>query len=330
MPSNKHSDLNLGVQQLRGLAALAVVLCHYGSDLKNYPLFSKIFNKGQVGVHIFFLISGYIILHALLKNNYHPRNFFAFLFKRMIRIDPPYICVIILTLLTFWLLTFIPSYKGKEIPFIPGQFLSHLLYIIPFTKWEFYNHIFWTLCVEFQFYILVGTLYFVNDSKFYRALFLLLFSLSCFLNFQNSYYLITNYAPIFAMGMAQLHYTKTKENLYLVIILISVLIIYWKFDALITSMLVISALTINYCNQSLKALSFLGKISYSLYLIHPLILICILGIGKKFFGTSQNELLYLLIKLVILIPSTYIFYILIEKKSIELAKRFKYNTNETR
>lgn len=329
MQFNKHSEFNLGIQQLRGLAAIAVVMCHYASDIRDYPLLSKLFNKGQIGVHIFFLISGYIILHALLKNNYHPRDFFAFLFKRMIRIDPPYICVIILTLLTFWLLTFVPSYGGKEIPFVLGQFLSHLFYIIPFTKWEFYNHIFWTLGVEFQFYILVGALYFINDSTLYRSLFLLLFSLSCFINFKNSYYLVTGYAPIFAMGMAQIHYEKTKKNLYLLLVLTSLLIISWKFDGLITTILIISALTINYCKQSLILFSFLGKISYSLYLIHPLVLIFVLGIGKKYFGTSQNDLLFLLVKLLILIPVTYIFYTLIEKRSIKLAKRFRYNTDET-
>lgn len=324
MRLTKQPQLNLGVQQLRGVAALAVVLCHYGSNLKDYPLLSKIFNKGQIGVHVFFLISGYIILHTLLKNNYRPRNFFSFLFKRMIRIDPPYICVIVLTLVTFWLFSFIPSYKGNKISFIPEQFISHLLYIIPFTKWEFYNHIFWTLCVEFQFYIIIGTIYFISDTLIYRVSFLLVFCLSALVNFQNSY-IIFNYAPIFALGMAQMQYANTKQNSYLILMAINLFVIYYKFDALITIILIVSGLIIYYYNHSLKAFAFLGNISYSLYLIHPLILIYILGIGKRLSNFDESELLYLFVKLIIVIVAASIFYALVEKKSIRLAKRFKYS-----
>ncbi|WP_316804879.1 acyltransferase [Pedobacter nototheniae] len=323
----KKSQLNIGVQQLRGLAALAVVLCHYGSDLNNYHLLSKIFNKGQIGVHVFFLISGYIILHALIKNNYHPKNFFRFLLKRVIRIDPPYIIVIILTLVTFWLLGFIPSYNGNIIPFIPGQFISHLFYIIPFTKWGFYNTVFWTLCVEFQFYILIGLLYFISNSAIYKITFLLLFALSTFANFQNSYYLVTNYAPIFALGMAQMQYTKTKQSTYLIVMLVCLFIVYYKFDVLITLTLIAAGLIIQYCNRSFKPLVFLGKISYSLYLIHPLILIYLLGIGKKLFDIKKHELLFLFSELTIVIIAAYVFYILIENKTRNLAKKLKYSSN---
>ena len=55
----------LSIQYLRGLAALAVVLCHYGSNLTPYPKLSEAFNFGQAGVHVFFLISGFIIVYSL-------------------------------------------------------------------------------------------------------------------------------------------------------------------------------------------------------------------------------------------------------------------------
>jgi peptidoglycan/LPS O-acetylase OafA/YrhL len=40
----------LSIQYLRGLAALGVVFCHYGSSLISYPKLSSFFNFGQTGV----------------------------------------------------------------------------------------------------------------------------------------------------------------------------------------------------------------------------------------------------------------------------------------
>lgn len=164
-----------GIQLLRGIAALAVVFCHYGSSINNFKLLSSFFNYGKLGIYIFFLISGYIIVYSLEASNYKPRYFFKFILKRSVRIDPLYIITIILTLLSFWLLSLLPSYKGFAIPFIPSQFLAHVFYLIPFSNWGFYSSVFWTLCVEFQFYLLIVIFYFINDSIIYRTIFWLFF-----------------------------------------------------------------------------------------------------------------------------------------------------------
>jgi peptidoglycan/LPS O-acetylase OafA/YrhL len=155
----------LGVQYLRGIAAMSVVLCHFGSGIKSYPMLAQIFNAGQNGVQVFFLISGFIIVFSMNAENYKTSQFFRFLLKRSIRIDPSYFITIILTILVFKCLSLIPSFKGQSIPFIPGQFLAHIFYMVPFTKYPFYNHVFWTLCIEFQFYLLIGVLYFLIESS---------------------------------------------------------------------------------------------------------------------------------------------------------------------
>lgn len=324
-----NSNFNYGILQLRGVASLSVVFCHFGSNLKDYPLISEIFNKGQFGVHIFFLISGYVILLSLINNNYHPKSFFKFLLKRILRIDPPYIITIILTLLIFFCLSFLTSFQGKSIPFIPGQFISHLLYIIPFTRWEFYNHIFWTLGVEFQFYVLIGLLYFLNKTIVYKVIFLLLFSGFAFLTFKNSYYLVTNYAPIFAFGMTILEYTKTKHWSFIIVALFCLVLIFLKFQSLITLLILIASLIIYYTNKSINILNFLGKISYSLYLIHPLTLIFILGIAKRLNLFYLNDLVFLFLQILICIAIGYIYYNLIEKKSIQLSQKLNYKNNES-
>ena len=130
--------------------------------------------------------------------------------------------------------------------------------------------------------------------------------------------------------MAQIQYVKDKQNSYLVTMLICLFIIYYKFDVLITITLIAAGLIIHYCNKSLKAFAFLGKISYSLYLIHPLVLIYILGIGKKLFDIEKHQLLFLFIELIIVITAAFLFYILVERKSKNLAQKFKYRLHESR
>src|SRR5690606_22446411 len=127
------------------------------------------------------------------------KDFFRFLIKRSLRIDPPYIIILILFLLVFNILSNVTSFHGHAIPFKLTEFFAHIFYIVPFTSYKFYDHIFWTLSIEFQFYILIGLLYFISTKYIYRYSFLIIFSLSCFIPPLNNNYYVTNYSPIFAM-----------------------------------------------------------------------------------------------------------------------------------
>ena len=315
-----------GIQYLRGLAALAVLLCHASFGLKNHQFIADVLNYGQLGVHVFFFISGYVITLSLLKTNYHPKYFFKFLLKRSIRIDPVYLFTIFLTLFSFWIITFFPTFKGKSIPFIPGQFLAHVFYIVPFTKWDFYNHVFWTLSVEFQFYILIGCLYFLNNSIFFRVAFLILFSATCFISLPSSYYLLTNYTALFALGMATMHYQNTKHWAYLATMFLCSVIICYHFSLLVLALVIIAILMIAFMHVKLSLLNFLGTISYSLYIIHPLVLLYINSITKRIYpNVNDYELIYLFVQLLTAIGFAYVFYLAIERPAIKLSKRLNYS-----
>jgi len=87
--------LNLQIHGLRGLAALLVFIYHaYGMPLIGgfWPagISSAIaapFLAGQLGVEIFFVISGYLITASLIRHDNVPR----FLLDRAIRIHPAFI-----------------------------------------------------------------------------------------------------------------------------------------------------------------------------------------------------------------------------------------------
>ena len=77
---------------LRGLAALSVCLYHftYGNpDPNPDPWITKVGSFGRHGVDAFFVVSGFVIPFALEQGGYRLRDFWRFLAKRIIRIDPP-------------------------------------------------------------------------------------------------------------------------------------------------------------------------------------------------------------------------------------------------
>lgn len=305
---------------------MSVLLCHYGSGLKTHTNFASVLNYGKFGVHVFFLISGYVIILSLLNHNYHPKDFFRFLLKRSARIEVVYIVTILLTLLSFWIFRLFPFYQGEVLPFIPGQFLAHIFYLIPFTKWEYYNSVFWTLGIEFQFYLLIGCLYFIRNNMWFRVSFLILFSLTAFIPFKNSAYLLTTYAPIFALGIAAMHFQQSKSKWYLMVMLFCAIMIYSFDGPLVLALLGASILVIYLFNYKVAVFNFLGKISYSLYLIHSLVLIYTVGITKKIVPNySDYELPFFFFSIAMAIAVAYLFYLLVEKPSIALSKKIVYN-----
>jgi exopolysaccharide production protein ExoZ len=321
-----------GIQYLRGLAALGVVLCHYAYGIKTNAQLLAAFEFGKYGVNVFFLISGFIISYSLESANYKPKQFFKFLLKRSIRIDPAYVFVILLTLAFFDILPLISSFKGAKIPIIPAQFFAHVFYIVPFTQYPYYVHVFWTLGIEFQFYILIGTLYFITNSKWYRMAFLLLFSVSgYFIKESGELHLLFSFAPIFALGMALVEFYKHKSinNAILPIIMLSLVV--YQYGLANGILLLTSSAIIFLINTRNKVFDFMGKISYSLYLIHSLVLIILTASLKRMHADLlKMPLLWLAFEVIVAVIVAYCFYLLIEEPSLKLSKKLFYNKKPSR
>jgi exopolysaccharide production protein ExoZ len=315
----------LSIQYLRGLAALGVVLCHYSMALPIPKLLKTVFDFGQAGVHVFFLISGFIIVFSLIKADYKVNKFFIFLAKRSIRIDPAYYATVILTILLFEYFVAISHVKGNEFNFIPGQFLAHLIYIVPFTDYPFYMHVFWTLCVEFQFYLVIGLLFFLWDNRVFKLIFLIIFSALSFKAWPNGYYLVLNYSTIFSAGIWLVYLYRQPSWFNRIVTGFFLVLAERRFGIPIFILLSCCCLIILYSKQIIKPLSFLGDISYSLYLTHTLIFAILLKVVVKFnLHTDNYALLWLFIETIIAIMAAYCFYLLIEKPSLRLSKRIFY------
>ena len=138
------------VQVYRGLAVLLVVLYHGTIIVANrygIPPFFDIFRLGFSGVHLFFVLSGFIILTAHVKDIGVPGRLAWYVNRRLIRIYPIY-----------WIIFFI--WGGWRLisvkPDIKGFVLNALLFmwkgeklIIPVS---------WTLVYEIIFYAIFAVL----------------------------------------------------------------------------------------------------------------------------------------------------------------------------
>lgn len=81
------------IQAYRGFAVLLVVLFHGTYKVEhNYGIepFFSMFDFGFSGVHLFFVLSGFIILTAHVKDIGAPRKLFWYFKRRLIRIYPIY------------------------------------------------------------------------------------------------------------------------------------------------------------------------------------------------------------------------------------------------
>ena len=265
---------------LRGIAAVAVVIYHYTTRYNelfpSYSTSSFSFPYGKLGVHIFFILSGYVIF-LTLKNVTSYKDFIK---KRAIRLYPAYIFSVILTfslVSTFGL-------ENRETTFFEALInLSMLQSFIPGI-----GHVdgaYWSLSVEITFYILISImLYFNKIHQIYTAL--LIWLLGSMLFFMVTIYMdnhlitsiyhksISDYSHLFIAGILFNLLQKAVKKKY-ILLLLSTLIYQFILSDIIT-FLVISSMylvfwkiisgKLYYLNN--KFLVFLGSISYSLYLIH--------------------------------------------------------------
>ena len=73
-----------------------------------------------------------------------------------------------------------------------------------------------------------------------------------------------------------------------------------------------------------KTLNFFGNISYSLYLLHPLVGVATINVLSHTFFLSWQKPFVILIGLLAALVSSYITYISIEKRPQLLSKRLTY------
>jgi hypothetical protein len=147
----------VAVDAVRGLAALAVVLYHMPAALRaaaGVPTFiSSAFDAGDLGVDAFFVLSGFVISLSVAHGDWTPRYLLRFMARRSVRLDPPYWAAIVLEPLLGWIgMRFLGD--PYTLPTLGGM-LAHLVYLQDLLGVGQISAVFWTLCFEVQFYLLL-------------------------------------------------------------------------------------------------------------------------------------------------------------------------------
>lgn len=321
LPKSKGKNLNL--EALRGVLALMVVLSHvelirfYFGHSQNY-LHPIILHLGRVAVTGFFVLSGYLITYSILKrikaNDWNIRQFYS---RRILRIWPMYYLVIVLAIVVLphieSLKFVVPTYSqdARLYPFNYWYYIFFLPqipqmneFLLPFAEPT------WSIGIEELFYVFIPWVIILLRKYLVHAIiaFILLFLIAKYLMIYK-YQLLPSDAPLelltffrfdcIALGclVGALHFNNQKwfnaikiwhalAAVILIIILFKNLTLYSTdyFPFAICFATIIIWLTNKSTTfKSPEWLVFIGKISYSLYLTHEIVIVFLvnLNLDKK-------------------------------------------------
>jgi peptidoglycan/LPS O-acetylase OafA/YrhL len=159
------------IDALRGIAAMWVVIFHIGEGGQIAALQAVIpawfnaafFKAGHFGVPIFFVLSGFVIALSIGNDRVTAAYTGRFALRRAIRLDLPYWASIAITLaFTAVKARMLPA-TGVPIATAP-QVLAHMFYLQDFLGFHPINTVYWTLCFEIQFYLMFCALLAVAQS----------------------------------------------------------------------------------------------------------------------------------------------------------------------
>lgn len=309
---------------LRGIAVTMVCFCHFGEPLSGSGMLAGLFNAfhtyGKYGVHIFFVISGFIIPYSLYKGRYDVNNYFRFLYKRLLRLHPPYLAALAGTLILMFF-----SYRARHMIF-PENTLS-ILRSLAYFHAPADNPVFWTLAVEAQYYIFIGLFYIVL-MRYPKTAFIVAIPVFLALSLTPAaqYVALLQYLGFFLIGtVGFLIYTNNGNRAYNLIGLLAIQIfvaVFCETPAAILSFLTI-AIILTYKGSVAGYLQFPGKISYSVYLIHFPLGIKLINLLKPRVSPSYYWVLFSVTCVIIFVIS-YLFYKVFEDYSEKLSKAIKY------
>jgi len=317
------------------------------ANLKSLLLNFNPVGQGWIGVELFLVISGFLIHFIYLQNQsgFKWRPFFS---KRFWRIYPPYVLV----LLFFF-------FSRPDInPTGLVDFFSHFFLIHNLSDKTFFtiNPSFWSIALEVQLYLLypiylILTKYF-TAPKTILLLLLTLIVLRLFAYFYDIEYLsfnasVFNFWFTWAMGafLAERYYLNNKlfKKPYIWFIFFYTSFFVFKlFDFTNHFILIPASLccvsfveAILYSNLIgkylvnrgiVKYLSYVGLISYSLYLIHQPYLNDLLNFyNPKTNNILINNFIRVAFTYITLFAISYSLYIFIEQRSIAYGKEIRKN-----
>ena len=332
--------------------AILVVIYHHISQmlLPNYFNDGYLYDLGRFGVEMFFILSGFLI-SGLFYNakDFKHQNMFLFWVKRFLRTYPPYIIMLMISFLTVKMIR-----KDTHFDFGYLFFMQNFYYLIPFFT------ISWSLCIEEHYYLLFSFIHhFIKKISFNKHTYLvglILFAIiPTFLRSimgdatsQNFGYFKT--ATIFRFDSLVcgciisfiINFYKPKLKItklhVLLISILSILSAYYSIKVgngyiysyryLVVVLLLSFLLFLIYYAPSFRlskhwGIKLIAAMAYSLYLTHPTIINLFYYLLNHLHKGSPILITLICVLCIFLLGYTY--YLLVEKKSIELRDKIIHN-----
>lgn len=296
MSEQKNNRIQV-IDGLRGLAILLVFLYHgYYIWSKHYP-FGELYKNtvlvkyGDLGVQLFFLISGFVILMSLERTE----SFWKFIKNRWIRLFPGMlICslIIYITAVFFYERPLgIPQLKSllPGVLFIDEGFLEKVLKI----DFPILESSFWSLYVEVKFYVIFGLLYYFFKRNIALLGLFVIYIIAVGYQILDFHHLLPQYLLKFKAyignfvyfgwfvsgALAYLYYKNRKKSFLLAFIVATICAMFYMYKLqdmtrniylLILILIFLGSLFWRPLNSffSMKFFKFIGFISYPLYLLH--------------------------------------------------------------
>ena len=353
-----------GLNGLRAIAALAVVISHITLGLGEFGLNNKIFgtdldgnasglNLAGFAVTIFFTLSGFLITFLLLKEKEETTklNVKNFYIRRILRIWPLYylyfaVCIIICNLYNISFATSSTPYYvflAANIPFIIGGTLPFLAH-------------YWSLVVEEQFYLFFPQIAKLSNKRILKIsigiIFLFLFLKCIFWVLDRKHGI---HLPYSAIGVTRFHtmligavgailyyykvtrlisistHVVTQFISWTVILLLAInkfhiaSVIDGELVSVITVFLIVGQITKrnNLINLENQFCDFVGKISFGIYVIHPIL---IFGYSKLLGHFESDKFINYLFIYTLITATTiflaYLSYEFYEKRFLKLKTKY--------
>ena len=324
------------IELLRGLASAMVCFFHLSNGNRRFlPHDSLVWqagNWGWTGVEIFFIISGFIIPYAMFSKKYATSDMLIFLKKRIIRIEPPYLISIVLVIGLNFLSTLSPFYRGAPFSINWGNTAGHIAYLNAFTGAPWLNDVYWSLAIEFQYYLLIALSFglLTSGNRVWRLVFFVVFAASTFLKLPPNAF-IFSFSGYFLAGILLFQFVCgiVSAREFGLLMTITFGLLFYKYGPIMTSLVVFTLLIIMYVNKVPPFLRSLGMISYSLYLIH-------IPIGGRVINIAETKIhsiflreCVVFIAFFICIAAAALFYKYIEKTFKKLSSNIRYDKRLT-
>ena len=315
---NKSLNYQKQLNIIRAIASLGVAFFHFGG------YYVPMLNYGWLGIQMFFVLTGFVICWSL-PENYKLNDFKTYFGRRLIRVEPPYlVSILIIVSLAYWVRKDMSHINLKNVIF-------HLSYVNNFFNNDYLSPVYWTLGIEFQFYILIGLLFPVISNFPKHSIVLLVFLNLVYLIIPIKYCTIFFFMPYFTLGILiyLIKRNKLKKGEFYPLFAINICWLFYRMGIPETLASIITALIILLLHKSNFIIDFFSKISFSLYLTHTTIgSPVIIYVGNIF--SSKNiftKAFAFSCGMTTAILFAYIFYIIIEKWALSASKKIKYATS---